>query len=127
MLFQDFSVFFALDEAHDVIRVEANGPIRSADFIDRSIAFYTSLDEPWRYHRLNDMSHSTGFVNLEDLSRMAAFWAPLALRITRPRKVAVVSTSRLVAARIPTVNQLYVSQPHRVFATIETAEAWLYE
>ena len=126
MLFQDFSVFFALDEAHDLIRVEANGPIRSADFIDRSIAFYASLEDPWRYHRLNDLSHSSGFVNYEDLSRMAAFWAPLAQHITAPRKVAVVTTSRLVEARIPTINQLYVAQPHRTFATLAEAEAWLY-
>ncbi len=126
MLLQDFPIFFALDEAHDLIRVEASGSIRSSDFIDRSIAYYTSLDEPWRYHRLNDLSHSTGFVSYEDLSRMAAFWAPLASRMTAPRKVAVVTASRLVAARIPTVNQLYVSQPHRVFETVAAAETWLY-
>lgn len=127
MLFQDFSVLFALDEAYDLIRVEANGPIRSSDFIDRSIAFYASLDAPWRYHRLNDLTNTTGFVNYEDLSRMAAYWAPLASHITTPRKVAVVTKSRLVAARIPTINQLYVAQPHRVFATLADAEAWLYE
>ena len=119
-------MLFALDEAHDLIRVEANGPMRSADFIDQSIAFFASLDEPWRYHRLNDLSHATGFVNYEDLSRMAAYWAPLAQHITTPRKVAIVTESRLVEARIPTVNQLYVAQPHRVFPTLPQAEAWLY-
>ncbi len=120
-------MLFALDEAHDLIRVEANGPMRSSDFIDRSIAFYASLDAPWRYHRLNDLSRSTGFVSYEDLSRMAAFWAPLASHITVPRKVAVVTTSRLVPARLPTINQLYVNQPHRVFATLAEAETWLYD
>ncbi len=121
----DFSVTFALDETRGLIRAKAAGPIDSAGFVDGAIAFCSGLEAPWRYNRLNDLSDCTGFVSYDDLSRMAAFWAPFTSRLSIPLKVAVVTTNRLVAARLPTVEQLYTGQEHRVFTTVEEAEAWL--
>jgi hypothetical protein len=114
-----------LDEAHGLIRATASGEISSPDFVDRSIAYFTSLGEPWRYNRLNDLSDCTGFVSYEDLSRMARFFAPMVHLFPSPRKVAVVSRNRLVHARIPTIDQLFTDQMHRAFLTIDEAEAWL--
>lgn len=122
---EDFRLTIALEASRGWVRTKGYGPIDSAAYVDNSIAFFKTLEDPWRYHSLVDWSQCTGFVVYEDLFRLAASWAPYLHRMTAPRKIAVVSVNRLTVARMPSVDQLFPGQIYRPFATVVDAESWL--
>ena len=120
-----FSISFAVDDTNRVVVATASGPIASVSYVDRCIAFFQGLPEPWRYHRLYDEAACTGVVAYQDLERLARIVNPLWARATTDIKVAVVNASRLVAARMPMASQMYLHSNHRAFETRQEAELWL--
>ncbi len=121
----EFSLTTRIDEGSAILWLTASGPIDSPRYIDESLAFFDSVPTPWVFDRINDLRTATGFVAYEDLSRMAAYWARKSVNSPRRPKVAVITPSKLVAARMPIVHGLNPSQEHRAFEDIEGALAWI--
>ena len=114
-----------VDEPNHLLRVTVSGPIDSRLFTDRCLAFYAQVGRFWSYNRLYDETEATGVVGYEDLQRLAQFVAPLSMRAPTPPRVAVANPNKLIAARLPMIQQWFTKPNHQVFATLAEAEAWL--
>ncbi len=122
-----FSMVCSVDRPRHLLRIKATGPIDSVAYVDRCIAFYNTVEAVWAFDRLYDQTECTGFVAFEDLDRMVKVMSPVWGRARILPRVALANPRRLASARFELVTQLVHKPNHRLFETVETAEAWLAE
>ena len=120
-----FSIHFVQDDARGILRVVAAGPMESVRFVDAQIETLRSLEAPWAYNRLMDLTEINGACAYDELVRFAGYWTSIRFQIDRTIRMAMVSRNGLTVARLPTMELMFPRHEMRAFDTLADAEDWL--
>ncbi len=120
-----FTIHFVQDDVRGILRIVAAGPMQSARFIDAQIEKFRSLEAPWAYNRLMDLTQVNGACAYDELVRLAAYWTSIRFQIDRTVRMAMVSRNGLTVARLPTMELMFPRHDMRAFDDMAEAEDWV--
>jgi hypothetical protein len=89
------------------------------------LATFLSLDEPWAYDLLADLSQFDGFVPWEQLEAFADEWNARINQKDTGRAVAIVSHDSLIFERFDGYLELWPSREFKIVGSLQEGRAWL--
>ena len=122
-----FHISVQMDEAQKLIVFRMTGEIDSHALVEKWIAVYSEIAEPWRYNRLFDYRRAQGIVEYDQIERFAAWWDRRTHGVDYLGKVAVIVNNPLDLARVNTVAPQFPRDIRRAFMTLDEGLSWLTE
>jgi len=122
-----FHISVQMDEAQKLILFRMTGEIDSHSLVEKWIAVYSEIAEPWRYNRLFDYRRAQGIVEYDQIARFAAWWDQRTHGVDYHGKVAVIVNNPLDLARVNTVASHFPRDVRRAFMTLDEGLSWLSE
>jgi hypothetical protein len=122
-----FHVSAHIHDDDRLIIFRMTGEIDSHALVEKWIAAYSELAEPWRYNRLFDYRRASGIVDYDQIARFAAWWDQRTHGVDYLGKVAIIVNNPLDLARVSTVSPYFPRDIRRAFMTLDEGLNWLAE
>ena len=116
---------FLVDQDNKLLVVRPIGSVPSADFADKVVSAYGSLEEPWRFNRIIDMRRLVGYIDDQDRGRIAKRWAEITTGVTYTAKVAMLAADRFEKLRLPEICRDFPNETICFFTNYNEAVGWL--
>jgi len=122
-----FHVSAQVQEDDRLIIFRITGDIDSHALIEKWIAIYSEIAEPWTYNRLFDYRRAEGIVEYDQIARFAIWWDQRTHGVDYLGKVAIIVNNPLDLARVNTVSTQFPRDIRRAFMTLDEGLNWLNE
>lgn len=116
-----------LDHGNKVVQIRFPKLNPNIDLPKIMLSTFLSLDEPWAYDLLADLSQFDGFVPWEQLEAFADEWNALIKQQDAGRGVAIVSHDSLIFERFDGYLELWPSREFKIVGSLVEGRTWLQE
>lgn len=115
----------AIDDDLHILTLRYIGALDGEEIYARVMTFFRTLDAPWTYDLIVDVSRLEGVITSSDTEWLGREWERLAAGRDKGRLMAVVSTDPLVIARKGMRDRIFPNFESDVFATRDEALYWI--
>ena len=122
---EPFRFYTFIDDEHSFFVIRPIGELPGPEHAARVIAFYRSLDRPWRYNRLIDFRRHAAYVSDADRGAIAEAWAEITRGVDYHARVAIVARDAWEKLRLPQMAQDFPNETICFFSDYHEAAGWL--